>query len=91
MGIIMLAIHVTEFFPPEIIQNIAYVLLLLDTILFIVISKKSMQDMGLFRFRLIHQIIVIVGGISALIFGFWHYPTSHNIVLVFITFFTGAI
>lgn len=29
--------------------------------------------------------------ISALIFGLWHYPVSHNISLVLLTAFTGAI
>lgn len=29
--------------------------------------------------------------ISALIFGLWHYPISHNIGLVLITFFAGAV
>lgn len=29
--------------------------------------------------------------ISAFLFGLWHYPISHNIGLVIITFFLGAI
>lgn len=29
--------------------------------------------------------------VSALLFGLWHYPISHNIGLVIITFFLGAI
>ena len=154
MGIIMLAIHLnstTQSFSPETVQNVAYIVMLLNTLLFIKVSKKSFRDIGLFSSRLLRQLAIgvvigaiffIVGGIltgwsisftgnslyfivgqilvafseellfrgyiltmlrditrtpdqaviiSALIFGLWHYPTSHNIVLVFMTFFTGTI
>ncbi|CUM79911.1 CAAX amino terminal protease self-immunity [Blautia hydrogenotrophica] len=154
MGIINSMIYIYSIsasFSPRILQSGVYVLILLSTLFFIAISKKSLQSVGLFRFRLVRQIIVggIIGGmflfiggiftgwhffsngyslyfflsqllvafseellfrgyllemlkdvvktsdraviISALIFGLWHYPISHNIVLVVITFFTGAI
>lgn len=29
--------------------------------------------------------------LSALVFGLWHYPVSHNLGLVLLTFFTGAV
>lgn len=44
MGIILSAIHlnnITQFFSPEIVQNIAYIAMLLNTILFIKLSRKS--------------------------------------------------
>lgn len=154
MGIIMLAIHLnstTQFFSPEAVQNIAYIVMLLNTLLFTKVSKKSFRDIGLFSSRLLRQLAIgvvigaiffIVGGIltrwnvfftgnslyfivsqilvafseellfrgyiltmlrditrtpdwaviiSALIFGLWHYPVSHNISLVLLTAFTGAI
>ena len=137
--------------PAEILQNGAYVLMVLGTLMFIVLSKKSLRDVGLFRLHLVRQLIVggVIGGIllvvcgaftgwrffangcslyivlsqllvafaeelffrgyllemmkdvartseravigSALLFGLWHYPISHNIGLVIITFFLGAI
>ena len=137
--------------PAEILQNGAYVLMVLGTLMFIVLSKKSLRDVGLFRLHLVRQLIVggVIGGIllvvcgaftgwrffangcslyivlsqllvafaeelffrgyllemmkdvartseraviiSAFLFGLWHYPISHNIGLVIITFFLGAI
>lgn len=153
MVIITSAIYlnsIPQFFLPETLQNIAYIAMLLNTILFIKVSKKSLRDIGLFPFRLLRQFAVggvigaifLVGGIltgwrislmenslyfiisqilvalseellfrgyiltmlkdvvktpdravfiSALIFGLWHYPISHNIGLVLITAFTGAV
>lgn len=145
MGIILSAIHlnnITQFFSPEIVQNIAYIAMLLNTLLFIKLSRKSFQDIGLFFSRLLRQLLTgivigtiffIVGGIlirwrvsftgntlyfiisqilvafseellfrgyvlamlrdimktpnqavliSALVFGLWYYPVSHNISLV---------
>lgn len=133
--------------PAEILQNGAYVLMVLGTLMFIVLSKKSLRDVGLFRLHLVRQLIVggVIGGIllvvcgaftgwrffangcslyivlsqllvafaeelffrgyllemmkdvartseraviiSAFLFGLWHYPISHNIGLVIITFF----
>lgn len=137
--------------PTEILQNGAYVLMVLGTLAFIAMSKKSLRDVGLFRVHFVRQLIVggMIGGIflvvcgaftgwrffangcslyvvlsqllvafaeelffrgyllemmkdvartseravivSALLFGLWHYPISHNIGLVIITFFLGAI
>ena len=137
--------------PAEILQNGAYVLMVLGTLAFIAMSKKSLRDVGLFRVHFVRQLIVggMIGGIflvvcgaftgwrfftngcslyivlsqllvafaeelffrgyllemmkdvartseravivSALLFGLWHYPISHNIGLVIITFFLGAI
>ena len=137
--------------PAEILQNGAYVLMVLGTLMFIVLSKKSLRDVGLFRVHFVRQLIVggVIGGIllvvcgaftgwrffangcslyivlsqllvafaeelffrgyllemmkdvartseraviiSAFLFGLWHYPISHNIGLVIITFFLGAI
>ena len=137
--------------PAEILQNGAYVLMVLGTLAFIAMSKKSLRDVGLFRVHFVRQLIVggVIGGIllvvcgaftgwrffangcslyivlsqllvafaeelffrgyllemmkdvartseravivSALLFGLWHYPISHNIGLVIITFFLGAI
>lgn len=154
MGIILSAFHlnnIPQFLLPETIQNIAYIILLLDIFLFIKISGKSFRDVGLFSFRLLRQLAIggvigilflvivsiLIGWknfsegrtlyfvisqifvafseellfrgytlamlkdivktpdravmISALIFGFFHYPVSHNISLVLITALTGAI
>lgn len=137
--------------PAEILQNGAYVLMVLGTLMFIVLSKKSLRDVGLFRGHFVRQLIVggVIGGIllvacgaftgwrffangcslyvvlsqllvafaeelffrgyllemmkdvartseraviiSAFLFGLWHYPISHNIGLVIITFFLGVI
>ena len=137
--------------PAEILQNGAYVLMVLGTLAFIALSKKSLRDVGLFRVHFVRQLIVggVIGGIllvvcgaftgwrfftngcslyivisqllvafaeelffrgyllemmkdvartseraviiSAFLFGLWHYPISHNIGLVIITFFLGAI
>lgn len=154
LGIVLLA----RFFngggtevSPEMIQTLAYGLMLLMTGVFIVASKKSLAEVGLFRTRLGHQLVVggmiaavflIAGGVltgwrftprldspsfllaqalvvfteellfrgyvlamfkdivktperavllSALVFGLWHYPVSHNLALVLLTFFTGAV
>lgn len=138
-------------FPAEILQSGAYVLMVLGTLAFIAMSKKSLRDVGLFRVHFVRQLIVggVIGGIllvvcgaftgwrffangcslyivlsqllvafaeelffrgyllemmkdvartseravivSALLFGLWHYPISHNIGLVIITFFLGVI
>lgn len=154
MGIIhatMVIKNVAPNFPAEILQNGAYVLMVLGTLAFIAMSKKSLRDVGLFRVHFVRQLIVggVIGGIllvvcgaftgwrffangcslyivlsqllvafaeelffrgyllemmkdvartseravivSALLFGLWHYPISHNIGLVIITFFLGAI
>lgn len=137
--------------PAEILQNGAYVLMVLGTLAFIAMNKKTLRDVGLFRLHLVRQLIVggVIGGIllvvcgaftgwrffangcslyivlsqllvafaeelffrgyllemmkdvartseraviiSAFLFGLWHYPISHNIGLVIITFFLGAI
>lgn len=137
--------------PAEILQNGAYVLMVLGTLVFIALSKKSLRDGGLFRVHFVRQLIVggVIGGIllvvcgaftgwrffangcslyivlsqllvafaeelffrgyllemmkdvartseraviiSAFLFGLWHYPISHNIGLVIITFFLGVI
>lgn len=137
--------------PAEILQNGAYVLMVLGTLAFIAMSKKSLRDVGLFRVHFVRQLIVggVIGGIllvvcgaftgwrffangcslyvvlsqllvafaeelffrgyllemmkdvartseraviiSAFLFGLWHYPISHNIGLVIITFFLGVI
>lgn len=154
MGIIhatMTIKSVAPNFSTEILQNGAYVLMVLGTLMFIVLGKKSLRDVGLFRLHLVRQLIVggVIGGIllvvcgaftgwrffangcslyivlsqllvafaeelffrgyllemmkdvartseraviiSAFLFGLWHYPISHNIGLVIITFFLGAI
>lgn len=154
MGIIhatMTIKNVAPNFPAEILQSGAYVLMVLGTLAFIAMSKKSLRDVGLFRVHFVRQLIVggVIGGIllvvcgaftgwrffangcslyivlsqllvafaeelffrgyllemmkdvartseravivSALLFGLWHYPISHNIGLVIITFFLGAI
>lgn len=143
--------NVAPNFPAEILQSGAYVLMVLGTLAFIALSKKSLRDVGLLRVHLVRQLIVggVIGGIllvvcgaftgwrffangcslyivlsqllvafaeelffrgyllemmkdvartseravivSALLFGLWHYPISHNIGLVIITFFLGAI
>lgn len=154
MGIIhatMTIKNVVPNFSTEILQNGAYVLMVLGTLAFIAMSKKSLRDVGLFRVHFVRQLIVggVIGGIllvvcgaftgwrffangcslyivlsqllvafaeelffrgyllemmkvvaktseraviiSAFLFGLWHYPISHNIGLVIITFFLGAI
>ena len=154
MGIIhatMAIKNVAPNFSTEILQNGAYVLMVLGTLAFIAMSKKSLRDVGLFRVHFVRQLIVggVIGGIllvvcgaftgwrffangcslyivlsqllvafaeelffrgyllemmkdvartsecaviiSAFLFGLWHYPISHNIGLVIITFFLGAI
>lgn len=51
MGIILSAIHlnnITQFFSPEIVQNIAYIAMLLNTLLFIKLSRKSFRILGCF-------------------------------------------
>ena len=143
--------NVAPNFPAEILQSGAYVLMVLGTLAFIAMSKKSLRDVGLFRVHFVRQLIVggVIGGIllvvcgaftgwrffangcslyivlsqllvafaeelffrgyllemmkdvartseraviiSAFLFGLWHYPISHNIGLVIITFFLGAI
>lgn len=143
--------NVAPNFPAEILQSGAYVLMVLGTLAFIALSKKSLRDVGLLRVHFVRQLIVggVIGGIllvvcgaftgwrffangcslyvvlsqllvafaeelffrgyllemmkdvartseravivSALLFGIWHYPISHNIGLVIITFFLGAI
>ena len=143
--------NVAPNFPAEILQSGAYVLMVLGTLAFIALSKKSLRDVGLFRVHFVRQLIVggVIGGIllvvcgaftgwrffangcslyivlsqllvafaeelffrgyllemmkdvartseravivSAFLFGIWHYPISHNIGLVIITFFLGAI
>ena len=143
--------NVAPNFSTEILQNGAYVLMVLGTLAFIAMSKKSLRDVGLFRVHFVRQLIVggVIGGIllvvcgaftgwrffangcslyivlsqllvafaeelffrgyllemmkvvaktseraviiSAFLFGLWHYPISHNIGLVIITFFLGAI
>lgn len=143
--------NVAPNFSTEILQNGAYVLMVLGTLAFIAMSKKSLRDVGLFRGHFVRQLIVggVIGGIllvvcgaftgwrffangcslyivlsqllvafaeelffrgyllemmkdvartseraviiSAFLFGLWHYPISHNIGLVIITFFLGAI
>lgn len=137
--------------PAEILQSGAYVLMVLGTLAFIALSKKSLRDVGLLRVHFVRQLIAggVIGGIllvacgaftgwrffangcslyivlsqllvafaeelffrgyllemmkdvartseraviiSAFLFGLWHYPISHNIGLVIITFFLGAI
>lgn len=154
MGIIhatMTIKNVAPNFPAEILQSGAYVLMVLGTLAFIALSKKSLRDVGLLRVHFVRQLIVggVIGGIllvacgaftgwrffangwslyvvlsqllvafaeelffrgyllemmkdvartseraviiSAFLFGLWHYPISHNIGLVIITFFLGAI
>ena len=143
--------NVARNFPAEILQSGAYVLMVLGTLAFIALSKKSLRDVGLLRVHFVRQLIVggVIGGIllvvcgaftgwrffangcslyivlsqllvafaeelffrgyllemmkdvartsecaviiSAFLFGLWHYPISHNIGLVIITFFLGAI
>ena len=143
--------NVAPNFPAEILQSGAYVLMVLGTLAFIALSKKSLRDVGLLRVHFVRQLIVggVIGGIllvvcgaftgwrffangcslyivlsqllvafaeelffrgyllemmkdvartseravivSALLFGLWHYPISHNIGLVIITFFLGVI
>lgn len=143
--------NVAPNFPAEILQSGAYVLMVLGTLAFIALSKKSLRDVGLLRVHSVRQLIVggVIGGIllvvcgaftgwrffangcslyvvlsqllvafaeelffrgyllemmkdvartseraviiSAFLFGLWHYPISHNIGLVIITFFLGAI
>lgn len=143
--------NVAPNFPAEILQSGAYVLMVLGTLAFIALSKKSLRDVGLLRVHFVRQLIVggVIGGIllvvcgaftgwrffangcslyivlsqllvafaeelffrgyllemmkdvartseravivSALLFGLWHYPISHNTGLVIITFFLGAI
>lgn len=143
--------NVAPNFSTEILQNGAYVLMVLGTLAFIALSKKSLRDVGLLRVHFVRQLIVggVIGGIllvacgaftgwrffangcslyivlsqllvafaeelffrgyllemmkdvartsecaviiSAFLFGLWHYPISHNIGLVIITFFLGAI
>lgn len=154
MGIIhatMVIKNVAPNFPAEILQSGAYVLMVLGTLAFIALSKKSLRDVGLLRVHFVRQLIVggVIGGIllvacgaftgwrffangcslyivlsqllvafaeelffrgyllemmkdvartseraviiSAFLFGLWHYPISHNIGLVIITFFLGVI
>lgn len=143
--------NVAPNFPAEILQSGAYVLMVLGTLAFIALSKKSLRDVGLLRVHFVRQLIVggVIGGIllvacgaftgwrffangcslyivlsqllvafaeelffrgylleimkdvartseraviiSAFLFGLWHYPISHNIGLVIITFFLGVI
>lgn len=143
--------NVAPNFPAEILQSGAYVLMVLGTLAFIALSKKSLRDVGLLRVHFVRQLIVggMIGGIflvacgaftgwrffangcslyivlsqllvafaeelffrgyllemmkdvartseraviiSAFLFGLWHYPISHNIGLVIITFFLGVI
>ena len=143
--------NVAPNFSTEILQNGAYVLMVLGILAFIAMSKISLRDVGLFCGHFVRQLIVggVIGGIllvvcgaftgwrffangcslyivlsqllvafaeelffrgyllemmkdvartseravivSALLFGLWHYPISHNIGLVIITFFLGAI
>lgn len=154
MGIIhatMIIKSIAPNFSTEILQSGAYVLMVLGTLAFIALSKKSLRDVGLLRVHFVRQLIVggVIGGIllvacgaftgwrfftngcslyvvlsqllvafaeelffrgyllemmkdvartsecaviiSAFLFGIWHYPISHNIGLVTITFFLGAI
>lgn len=57
--------NVAPNFPAEILQSGAYVLMVLGTLAFIALSKKSLRDVGLFRLHLVRQLIVggVIGGI----------------------------
>ena len=68
MGIIhatMVIKSVAPNFPAEILQNGAYVLMVLGTLAFIALSKKSLRDVGLLRVHFVRQLIVggVIGGI----------------------------
>lgn len=68
MGIIhatMTIKRVAPNFPVEILQNGAYVLMVLGTLAFIALSKISLRDVGLFRGHFVRQLIVggMIGGI----------------------------
>ena len=107
MGIIhttMVIKNVAPNFPAEILQSGAYVLMVLGTLAFIAMSKKSLSQLLVafaeelfFRGYLLEMMKDVARTseraviISAFLFGLWHYPISHNIGLVIITFFLGAI
>ena len=58
MGIIhatMTIKSVAPNFPAEILQSGAYVLMVLGTLAFIALSKKSLRDVGLFRVHFVRQ------------------------------------
>lgn len=57
--------------PAEILQNGAYVLMVLGTLVFIAMSKKTLRDVGLFRVHFVRQLIVggVIGGILLVVCG----------------------
>ena len=57
--------NVAPNFPAEILQSGAYVLMVLGTLAFIALSKKSLRDVGLFCGHFVRQLIVggVIGGI----------------------------
>ena len=57
--------NVAPNFPAEILQSGAYVLMVLGTLAFIAMSKKSLRDVGLLRVHFVRQLIVggVIGGI----------------------------
>lgn len=74
--------------PAEILQNGAYVLMVLGTLMFIVLSKKSLRDVGLFRLHLVRQLIVggVIGGILLVVCGAftgWRFFTNGCSLYIF--------
>lgn len=66
MGLVLSAIVINgreSEVSPGMVQNFAYALMLLITGVFIVVSKKTLAEVGLFRARLGHQLVV--GGMIA--------------------------
>lgn len=61
MAIILSALYlnrVPKFNSPKLIQNGAYILILLNTLIFIKISKKTLREVGVFQHHFLRQIIV---------------------------------
>ena len=74
--------------PAEILQNGAYVLMVLGTLMFIVLSKKSLRDVGLLRVHLVRQLIVggVIGGILLVVCGAftgWRFFTNGCSLYIF--------
>lgn len=63
--------NVAPNFPAEILQSGAYVLMVLGTLAFIAMSKKSLRDVGLLRVHFVRQLIVggVIGGILLVVCG----------------------
>lgn len=82
--------NVAPNFPAEILQSGAYVLMVLGTLAFIAMSKKSLRDVGLLRVHFVRQLIVggVIGGILLVVCGAftgWRFFTDGCSLYIFLS------